>query len=177
MHPSLQIKFDQIEVSRAELQTLASGFLPDQFLRSKNDSWSAGQILTHLLTSEQMSLGYMKKKSLGIDNLSNSGISEAIKIQVLKISQRLPIKYKVPEILSEKTPPAFPINELITNWNAARQDLKDFLEKISDNNIRKKIYKHPVAGMLNIAQALQFFDEHIHHHKPQIKKLIREMRK
>jgi hypothetical protein len=174
MHPNLQRYFEEIEGGRARLLSEVSRLSEAKFIQQgEGGKWSAAQILTHLLTSEQMSLRYMKKKSLGIDQLSNSGIYESIKTVVLKVSQRIPIKYKAPALLVEHTPSALSQADLVLRWNEFRLELKSFLEAIEAKNIRKKIYKHPVAGRLNVMQAMQFFQEHIHHHYPQIKKNIR----
>jgi hypothetical protein len=135
------------------------------------ERWSIGQILTHLLTAEILSLNYMKKKSLGVEKLKNSGWVESIKILLLKISQRLPIKYKAPAHVIANTLQALSFNELKEQWRMAREDLKKFLEGIDDRNIRKKIYKHPVVGYLDVVQAIMFTREHFHHHLPQIRKI------
>jgi hypothetical protein len=173
MHPNLKWYFDEIEINRARLLDEVSRLSEAQFVKNKEGKWSTAQILTHLLTSEQMSLRYMQKKSLGIDQLSNSGIYEDIKTAVLKVSQRIPIKYKAPVLLVEHTPTALSQPDLVSQWNELRQDLKSFLEAIDEKNVRKKIYKHPVMGRLNVMQAMQFFQEHIQHHYSQIKRNIR----
>jgi hypothetical protein len=137
--------------------------------------WSISQILTHILVAEQLSVGYMKKKALGIDQVASSGLSAACRLQLLIISQRIAtIKYKAPAVVLANTPPAFAMAELISRWEAHRQDLKVFLDSIEDKNIKKIIYKHPVAGRFDARQAMVFFREHINHHWPQIKRLLHQ---
>ena len=142
------------------------------FLRPSKNKWSVNEILTHLVTSEQLTLRYIKKKSLGVDDLSNSGFGEKIRYAVLKVSQRLPLKYKAPENVVLHTPGAMELAELNTVWSNARKDLEQFLESITDVNIKKLIYKHPVAGRFDILQCLKFMREHYRHHLPQIKRLL-----
>jgi hypothetical protein len=120
-----------------------------------------------------MSLNYMKKKIQGIDKLKNSGWTESGKIVVLKISQRLPFKYKAPKQVLENTPNTLSVDELREQWDIVRNDLQIFLNNIEEKNCRKMIYKHPVAGYLDATQALMFFREHIHHHMPQIRKQMK----
>lgn len=175
MHPLLLKRFNKLEADRQKLlRTLTA--LPNEAIlfRAPPGKWSVNQILTHLLTSEKLSVLYMRKKSLGIENLTNSGIPESLKLVVLKVSQRLPIKYKAPGILVEHTPEALPLMQAIEQWDAVRNDLRKFLEEIADQNIRKMIYKHPVVGMLDVMQAMAFFHEHIHHHWPQVKSLLKK---
>lgn len=134
--------------------------------------WSVNQILTHILTSERVSLGYMKKKSKGVNEVGNSGIIESLRLWVLIFSQRIPVKYKAPKVLVQNTPEALSLDELNAQWNVVRDDLAAFLDGIEEKNIRKIIYKHPFAGRLDVRQALIFLEEHIRHHTPQIERII-----
>lgn len=134
--------------------------------------WSISQILTHLLTSERLSVGYMKKKSRGIEQVGNSGFVESLRLSLLIFSQRFPIKYKAPEVVVLNTPEPMPLDELINQWNRIRDELAAFLENMDDKNIRKIIYKHPIAGRLDARQAMIFFREHISHHTPQINRIL-----
>lgn len=174
MNINLQYWFDQLEDDRIKLLNKLSK-LPVEKLDNKPDSghWSINQILIHLLTSEQLTLTYLKKKSLGIDQLANAGPIESVKMTLLKISQRLPmIKYKAPNVLVENTPNVVPLPELMDRWNLSRLDLKNFLEAIEDKNLHKLIYKHPIAGRFDVVQCLTFLREHLRHHLPQIKRLL-----
>lgn len=172
MHPKLQKQFDRLQhEQQALLQKLTS--LPEAKLNESRDGkWSINYIVNHLITAEQLSLAYMKKKSLGIAALKNSGVLEDMKMTVLKISQRLPIKYKAPGYLVQNTPATPSLPELAARWATERAELKKFLEPIDEQNLRKLIYKHPVAGMLNVLQSLEFMSEHFGHHLPQIKRLL-----
>ena len=173
MHKRLQKTFDLLESERRQLEKALSSRTEEELTQVPTpDKWSVLQILTHLLTSEKLSLLYMKKKSLGADQLDNSGPWESAKIVVLKISQRLPLRYKAPAVVRDHTPEALPLSELFIQWEALRRDLKIFLESIEEKNLRKKIYKHPVAGRLDANQAMLFFREHVHHHQPQIDRLL-----
>lgn len=169
MNSELKNLYDQVLKDRTTvLQEVY--VLTEQQYRSnpRPGKWSISQILTHVLTSEQLSLGYMMKKAKGIDAVGNSGILESIKMWLLKVSQRMPINYSAPKVVVANTPEALSKEALRQKWLQHLHDLNAFLETIDDKNIRKKIYKHPVAGRLDARQALQFFQEHFHHHMPQI---------
>jgi hypothetical protein len=173
MHADLQQLFKQIENQRNDLLSEIEKLTPEQYHLSKNGKWSIAQILTHLLTSEKLSFGYMKKKSLGIDSAGDSGFIEDLRYLFLKVSQRISfMKYRAPKIVVDNTPPAMSLPEVKKEWGAIREDLRIFLERMEEKNIRKKIYKHPVAGRLNVKQAIGFLSEHLNHHLPQIKRLL-----
>jgi uncharacterized damage-inducible protein DinB len=173
VNASLAYYFNKLEAQRENLLHRVASVSADDWNRApKPGKWSIGQILTHLLTAEQLSIGYMKKKSLGIDQLRSSGPIESLKLFLLKISQRVPLRYRAPEVVVQHTPEAFSRVELTEKWEKTRSDLKQLLEKISDKDERKLIYRHPVAGRLNAGQAMIFFQEHIIHHWPQINRLL-----
>lgn len=174
MNSILRNHFTRLEEDRVSL--LASlAVVPEKKLSASpaQGKWSINQILIHLLTSEQLTLAYLKKKSLGVDNLKNSGAWESLRMQILKWSQRLPfLKYNAPKHVVANTPEAVPLEELERRWTLTRMELRQFLDTVEESNVRKLIYKHPVAGRFDIIQCLMFMGEHYRHHLPQIKRLL-----
>jgi hypothetical protein len=172
MNKKLQKRFDRLELDQQKLLQKLSILSGEQMNASPPGKWPISHIAAHLITSERLSLLYMKKKSLGISALPNSGMVEEVKTWVLKLSQRFPFKFKAPVHLVEHTPTSMPLTDLVQLWNAERVKLRKFLEDIKDEDLYKLVYKHPVAGRLNVVQALDFMIEHFHHHLPQINRLL-----
>lgn len=174
MNQTLQKVFHTAEIARNEIIALAQSAPQDQLSRQASpNKWSALQILTHLYISEQLSFSYIKKKSLGIDSLDDAGFKQALLIPVLKISQRLPLRFKAPKVVLEHTPEPLPLETLINQWNLLRLELRSHLENLPDKHVHRLVYKHPFAGRMSLPQAIQFFAEHIKHHKPQIIKALK----
>ena len=172
LDPNFQKTYDKLERQREQILSVIKNLPEDVYRNSPSGKWSVAQIVTHLFTAERLSIGYMKKKSLGIETLKNSGVKQVLVLGILKISQRIPFRYKAPRVIVENTPEAFSVEESITQWNKSRSDLKIFLEGIRKEHSRRLIFKHPIAGMLNAEQAMRFMYEHINHHLPQIKRLL-----
>jgi hypothetical protein len=168
MNYLLEKEWNKLEKLRSDISEMLVQTHEKDFLISSNGKWSLGEILIHIVTSEKLALQYMRKKSLGVDSLENAGFVEPLKLIMLKISQRLPIKYKVPKGIKDKTPECPSKDELFRQWTSSRSELKAFLESIEEKNINKKIFKHPIAGMFNVTQGVAFLREHLLHHKPQI---------
>jgi len=175
LNQRLEHLFDQLEHARRNLLKDLIAY-PEHTLTREPGSgqWSVNQILIHLLTSEQLTLIYLKKKSLGIQQLSNSGIDSELRLLVLKVSQRLPLRFKAPKFLVQHTPTPVSLKELTDRWDFTRGELQTFLESFNEMNLRKLVYKHPVAGRFNVSQCLVFMHEHFHHHLPQIKRILRD---
>jgi uncharacterized damage-inducible protein DinB len=174
MNRALEEIYMKLESQRLDLFNQLQEYTSAQLESTPSpSSWSVLQILTHLYASEKLSFNYIKKKSLGIQAVGNAGLRQAILMPILKVSQRLPFRFKAPKIVVENTPAPLPLNQLIDHWSLLRLELKVHLENVSDSNLKKLVYKHPIAGRLSLPQAMQFFAEHINHHQPQIKKALK----
>lgn len=173
MNSSFQKAYTKLERQREQIFGMIKNLPEDVYRHSPTGKWSIAQIVTHLLTSERLSVGYMKKKSIGIATLKDSGFKQVILSGILKVSQRIPFRYTAPRVIVEHTPETLSREEAIAYWNNSRSDLKEFLEGIPEQHSRRLIFKHPIAGMLNVEQAMEFMYEHINHHLPQIKKLLK----
>lgn len=174
MQPELQKLFDWIELQKSLLLNQIEPLTPAQLNAHPPGKWSLSQLLAHLITSEQLSIQYLKKKIQAIEEQPNTGIIEELKMLTLIISQRLPFKFKAPKVVVDHTPAFSNVDEIKTAWNQTRSELKDLLSRFSHQHLKRKIYKHPIAGKLNIVQAMRFFQEHIIHHTPQIKRLLKQ---
>ncbi len=147
------------------------------YFRPADDKWSISQILTHLLTSERLSLSYMMKKSQAAPAmLEKTGLREDILFFIFELSQQIPVKYKAPKVVLENTPEPLSFGDLVRQWEALRSEMLEFLNGLGPEKIDKKIYKHPIAGRLGVVHALRFMTLHLNHHRPQIKAIIVKQR-
>jgi uncharacterized damage-inducible protein DinB len=167
--------FNELERQRMDMLNHVKDLSPEKLNFAPPGKWSIAQILTHILVAEQLSMLYMKKKALGINELESSGPVALMRIVLLKISQRIPsLKFKAPQVVVDHTPPALSLNELNEKWSLHRKKLAEFLDGIEEKNKKKLIYKHVIAGRLDARQAMVFFREHANHHWPQIKRLLHQ---
>ncbi|RAW03251.1 DinB family protein [Pseudochryseolinea flava] len=173
MNAYFQKYFDLLEIERKILVAELRALSEEQRNIRIRGKWSINQLVAHLLTAERLSLLYMKKKSLGIDKLDDSGALEVLKMLLLKFSQRVPVfRFTAPKSLVASTPTSLKFDELILKWDDSRADLKKFLASIPSEHARKKIFKHHIAGRLDAAQAVCFLREHFRHHMPQVRRLL-----
>jgi uncharacterized damage-inducible protein DinB len=174
LNNSLLHVFDSLETQRSELLSLITTLSNEQLNAHSEGKWSIAQVLSHIISSERLSVNYLNKKILGIKEAPNTTLTGELKMIILIISQRLPfLKFKAPKVVAENTTLYNSAGQLIEAWGKVRNELKETLKGFQDDQLKRKVYKHPIAGMLNIQQALRFFQEHVIHHTPQIKKLLR----
>ena len=172
MNSRLQSLFDSIETQRHSLLSALKELPSEKLNYHLPSKWSINQIIAHLISAEQLSVRYISKKMLGIDQTSDTGVYEELKMILLQISQRVPLKYKAPKKVIENTMNESDIHRLIELWDLVRYDFRTILEKIEDHQINRGIYRHVRVGMINIQHAVKFFGEHVTHHTPQIKRLL-----
>jgi len=172
MNSRLQSLFDNIEIQRHSLLSELKNMPAEKLNHHSPDKWSINQIVSHLISAEQLSVRYIGKKILGIEQATDTGLYEELKMLLLKASQRLPFKFKAPKKVIENTPDERDILQLEAQWDSVRKELKEVLEQFSEHQIKREIYRHVRVGMLNIQHALKFFREHVIHHAPQIRRQL-----
>jgi len=171
---SLLYLFDSLETQRKELLDRVKPLTSEQLNAHTEGKWSIAQILSHLIASEQLSVNYLNKKMQGIKEAPATGFKETLTMMLLVISQRLPLKFKAPKVLAENTHIYETSEQLTEAWEKVRIDLKQTLTYFEDDQLKRKIFRHPIVGMLNIKQTLRFFREHIRHHTLQIIHLLKK---
>ncbi len=172
MKEKTQRIFDRLEAQRGRIIDEYGHLTTDQ-LRYKPapDQWNLLQVLRHLVTAEQQSLIYIQRKMKIHENIPKAGLESYVRHLLLKIALYLPIKFKAPKIAAvHEEYPDF--ETMISEWEATRSELQILLEKSDSKILAKELYKHPRAGLMNMKQALEFFESHIKHHQKQINRLI-----
>jgi len=131
--------------------------------------WSVMQVLSHILASERLSLKYIKKKLSFQPQLKNAGIAASLRLLLLRIYLMSPLKFKAPKgVRSEDLPPQGSLEEFRDTWFKERQELKEYIQGLNEDMLRKEIYKHPFVGRLSLTQMLIFFQFHFRRHEKQI---------
>lgn len=140
------------------------------------DTWSVTQIFYHLNLSESQSIGYVRKKMLGGDQLKQTGLAAEVRYTALKLTLQSNYKFKAPAILGD-VPENLNYHEVLANWNETRRQLQSLLETMPDHLLNRELYRHPRAGRLNLSQMIAFFQDHFDHHARQVKRRIKTGRK
>lgn len=171
LNSSLQKQFDALEKQRLQLLREVSD-CPIELL-NKNpqaDKWSINQIIQHLILAEELSQKSIKAKLL-TGNFETAGMMTHVRTLLLKVFLRSSVKFKAPVAVS-KIPENLALVELNQKWEQSRRQLNELLESIPQSLLNKYIFKHPVAGKMNLHGGLAFMQEHVRRHAQQIKRII-----
>jgi DinB superfamily len=66
------------------------------------------------------------------------------------------------------------IGQLDKKWSQVRHDIFELLNKLPDEDYKKEIWKHAIAGKMNAYQMLSFFNIHFNRHRKQIYRTMAE---
>ena len=170
----LRQRFEQIENSRTRLCAALRACSAAQLqFRSKPEAWSISEIIHHVVLAESFAVAYLEKKLSKVSSLGKVRWSAGWRTFILKWALRSPLKFKAPSPLVLPTP-GVEWNELETQWQSQRQKLHTLLERVTPEMLPLALYRHPVTGLMNVAQMLTFIEEHFAHHVLQIEKLRKE---
>lgn len=158
---------NDIQEARKEvLQSIAS--LTDLQLNEKqNGKWSIMQVLEHLYLTEKLIVDKLKV------TMTSDKETEVEDKPILLITNRNH-KIVAPQFLT-------PSDTFITlatiqeKLIASRTSLEDFLAVADKEKMKKRSLPHPVFGLLNIKQWVEFIGLHEKRHLAQIKELKQEL--
>lgn len=169
----LHERFERLERARAELCERLSAFSPGQLqFRPAPQAWSCAEIVHHLVLSESFAVAYLGKKLDRFPTLQTVSWSAGLRSTVLSWALRSPLKFNAPSphVLPK---PDIALHDLRAPWDELRRKLHALLERVTPEMLRLPLYRHPVAGLLTVAQMLIFMYEHFDHHEQQIKGIIK----
>lgn len=173
MDSKLESGFNKLENSRLQLfAKLEKKDESELNFHPGKDKWSMIQVMHHLIITEQLSIGYINKKLTYRTNIKKSGFGAAIRFFALKSMLRTPFRFKAPKIVSE-VPDNGNFNQVKDQWDQTRKELRELLDNLPEEFLNKNIFKHAIAGKMNICQTLCFMEEHFKHHVKQIDRIAK----
>lgn len=136
--------------------------------------WSAGEVLDHVVKTEERILGAMKR---GVATPHGIGMRDRVGTWFVHRIFRTDRRVKVPGAASSVLPDAeVNLEEVLQRWEATRGEFAGFEEGLSPELARVGLFKHPVAGWMGVGQVREFFLVHMVHHGFQIRRIERAAR-
>lgn len=170
MNSNVEKSFRKLEAQRKQLLTELQSLNETQISFSSGDGvWSINQVLMHLLQAEKGTLQYMQKKNQAV-TLPRAGLGASFRSKMLTAVLRSPFRYKAPKRIGEP-PKSASRSDILQTWDETREQLYRFLRGLPNERIKSAIFYHPRGGYFNVFHTLQFFNEHIKHHKKQIRRI------
>lgn len=172
MNTQIEKQFKQLEQERSNLFNELKNY-SDEVINKKPspDKWSVAEVIAHLITAEEMSLKYLSKKIQDTSKEKPEGFKHKYRWLLVQIVFNFNIKFKAPEIVEPKMGYQSLAN-LETKWSDIRNQTLQLLQKLSDDEVNKTLWKHAIAGKLNLHHMVRFFGVHYNRHKKQIERTL-----
>lgn len=176
MNTQLEKQFLQLEEERKNLFSELKNY-SDEVINKKPspEKWSVAEVIAHLITAEEMSLKYLSKKIQDTSKEGNETFKNKYRWLLVQIVFTFNIKFKAPEIVEPKMGYQL-LTNLETKWNDVRNQTLRVLQKLSNEEVNKTLWKHALAGKMNLHHMVQFFGVHFNRHKKQIKRTLNEVK-
>ncbi|MBC7923105.1 MAG: DinB family protein [Ferruginibacter sp.] len=170
MDRKLENTFRKLEEARMRMLDVVERHSEERRTRKPSAAeWSMVQVLTHLMTTEQSILSYLRHKATKGD-LKRAGFRSLVSALAVSLALRYRKKIKRPPGVADPTD-ALTYQQVKQHWEEGRAQLSQFLDAFPNEWMDKEIFRHPLAGMMNIHQAVNFMREHVQHHRAQIQRL------
>ena len=162
--------FERLEATRAETVSWVDQRVERYRTKPDPECWSYCQVMNHVMNSEEGSLSYVKKKLGDPSTLTRAGLRNSIRSVMLSIALRSPFRFRAPAVLP---PPSNDLewDEQRARWEEIRVEWRGILEKYPAELLGAEIFRHPVAGRITIGQTLVFMQEHLDHHRRQLRRV------
>ncbi|HMG84897.1 MAG TPA: DinB family protein [Terracidiphilus sp.] len=141
----------------------------------KPGSWSALQVLDHVIRTERGILAEIQKNVRQCDRVA---FVHRVKSDLLILLMRSPARVKVPGLVSRVILPGNEIDlvELIAAWNESQTQLEQWASELRENQTGYAGFRHPVSGWMSVLQAIMFLAAHVRHHRYQLGRIRRHAR-
>lgn len=167
---SILVQLNELDFSLQDLLQELENASTEQLNRTlKEGKWSALQICYHLILSERLSIGYVKRKLSFDPKLKTAGMATRMRLKLLKTYLKTSFPYPAPVIVNETNfPEQITLEQVRDEWLELRREIRKFLEECPPGLYDKELYKHAVAGRLTLEGMIVFFQEHFNRHRKQI---------
>lgn len=173
MTATLQKQFEKIEANRKSLLAELKNYSDETINKKPSpEAWSVSEVITHLITAEEASLKYLQRKLQDTSKSEKEGLKHKWRWLLINVVFTFNIPFKAPDIVAPKSGYRT-LAELETKWETLRGEIYTVLAQLPESEAQKDLWKHAVAGKLNLYHMVQFFGIHFNRHRKQINKTLK----
>jgi hypothetical protein len=198
MLPMIHTRFETLEAQRASLLSRFSGIEPALWISRpaqarkslsaslstlvlrhifavslpEQDTWTLSEIAHHLVLAEREVLRQLHSQT----NSRNmrSSLRDRLGAALVGTAFRYGFRVRTPA-LSVVPRAGLSYEEIRADWDEARSELAAYLTEVTEASRDLLVFRHPVAGSMNIEQTLDLLGHHITHHLRQVARTERAL--
>ena len=162
-------QLDLVDSQRQSLLAAVDALSPaQQRWRPRPEHWSATEIIEHLVLAERAVIGDIEHASEREDLKREAG--DVVRGVLVRLVLTLGVRVTVP---AESMRPTgrVPLSALREQWYAQHRALRTFVERQERAGLRRRLFRHPVAGPLDTPAMLRLLAAHLRTHQRQFARL------
>jgi len=138
----------------------------------KPGSWSALQVLDHVVRTERGILAEMQKN---VQRCEGVPFVQRFRGDLLIQLMRSPARVQVPRSVARFILPgdALDLAELAAAWNDSQAKLGQWVAEVREDQTAYAGFRHPVSGWMSVLQGVLFLAAHVRHHRYQLGRIRR----
>ncbi len=172
MHAQLEKQFNALEADRKQLFTDLKQYNDEMLNKKPHDAaWSVAEVITHMMIAEEYSLKYLQKKVLSKATVGKEGFKQKYRWLLIKAVFNFNIKFKAPDVVDPKIE-FTTLADLDKRWSETRQQMLALLNTLDNADIDRILWKHAIAGNMNLHHMVEFLGMHYHRHKKQVHRTV-----
>ncbi len=172
MNTALAQQYKDIEVIKNRFIQKTAALSDEQLNKiPSNGGWSAGQVLYHCGFAEDGIIQIIQRNLSKNKVQLKSDFMSVLKNKLLVILLKSPLKFKAPKVVSS-VPEHVSYDEMKKYFEKNTVEFQKILSDLPETLEDKYIFKHPILGLFNIHQTLNFSKEHLLHHERQLDALL-----
>lgn len=160
----------QLEAQKRKLLSQIEGWSPARLrYRPSPGAWSAAEVFDHLVKTEEEILAAAKQ---GLTAPHRIGIRDRLGTlfiqKVFQTDRKVKVPASAPQVLPDKSAS---LESVLGRWQSTRSDFAEFQDRLSSDQARSGLFRHPVCGWMGVSEIRAFFFVHMVHHGFQISRL------
>jgi DinB superfamily len=166
MDTAIQERFGQLERAKMHFLAELEHCSPQQLgFKADAQTWCMTEVGQHLVNVESGLIAWAQR-----DPPQTVTLRGKLLYWIVQSGFSAGVRVKTPSRAANPT--SIPsLQELRTNWDAARLGMTAFLEPLSDGALSTPKMRHPVVGAMTLEMGLGFFESHIRHHQRQLMRI------
>jgi hypothetical protein len=132
--------------------------------------WSILEIIEHLVVAEREVLKRLPEPSRLAERKRSLKNRFAYLMVIFVLKYGIPVKVPSPAMVPRGNRS---LDELRRLWNENQEWLRAYVARLDPKGVRRAVFEHPVAGPLNVEQAVHMDQIHVDTHVRQIRRLQR----
>ncbi len=170
MLPGLNDPFGRLEARRTALLLELGALTPLQLaFRPSPDAWSPTEVAHHLsLVDARTTRVLTERRVSGVTRRRARDV--LVRAPLLRLYFAIGWRAKMP-VKGVAPDPTVPLERTAAQWAETRRTLAAYLDAMDEDACRAIVYRHPIAGFMDIVETLHFLSRHHDHHLRQVARI------